>query len=93
MRKGHLVFTIAGLIIKGLSQKVCMFGGLRNGEYMQLMFKIETLICQLKAYLDTKILFGKITHLSNAKVGKMSLRGCLEKRILRSILLYFLVSN
>ena len=41
-----------------------------------LIFKTEILIYQSKAYLDNKILFGKISHLEDPpEIRKMSVRG------------------
>ena len=38
---------------------------------MRLMFETQTLICQSKANLDVKILFGNITHLINPEIRKL----------------------
>ena len=42
---------------------------------MQLILKIEIIICQSKSNLDLKIFFGKIALLSDREIRKMVIRG------------------
>ena len=53
-----------------VSQKVYAFGELLHKKYEADIFKTEMLIYQSKANLDENILFGKITHHLDLKVGK-----------------------
>ena len=57
-----------------------MFTHLINS--MQSIFKTEMLIYQSRANLDENILFGKITHHTNAEIGKMLVRSMFGNRIL-----------
>ena len=61
------------------SKNVCAFGGLSN-EKKSAEIKTKMLIYLSKDNLDRKILFGKIAHVRDPKIGKMFVRGLYGNR-------------
>ena len=60
-------------------RKVYAFDRLWNKKQVASI-KTEMLIFQSKANLDKKILFGKITHLKDPTIKRMSVRGLYGNR-------------